>query len=140
MQSMTFEQLRAAHGAGRVAGVALKGKSGAFLVQIAIRSGGDAVLAMERSAQPLHFDTPLAAWNVLRENGIAVDQFDASEVDPSATALDAMRAMPQQTAHHQWLAEEMNASLEDARPNIPHDEVMAEMDAVLAGARVHTRA
>jgi len=39
MQSMTIEQLRAASDAGGVEGVTLKGQGGAFLVQIATRSG-----------------------------------------------------------------------------------------------------
>ena len=49
MQSMTIEQLRAASDAGGVEGVTLKGQGGAFLVQIATRSGAAALLAKARS-------------------------------------------------------------------------------------------
>ena len=49
MQSMTIEQLRAASDAGGVAGVTLKGQGGAFLVQIATRSGATALLTKART-------------------------------------------------------------------------------------------
>ena len=66
MQSMTIEQLRAATHAGGVAGVTLKGLGGAFLVEIATRSGAAALLAKARSNEPRRFGNPLAAV-VLRE-------------------------------------------------------------------------
>ena len=77
MQSMTIEQLRAATHAGGVAGVTLKGLGGAFLVEIATRSGAAALLAKARSNEPRRFGNPLAALNVLRDIGITVGQFDA---------------------------------------------------------------
>ena len=82
MQSMTIEQLRAATHAGGVAGVTLKGLGGAFLVEIATRSGAAALLAKARSNEPRRFGNPLAALNVLRDIGITVGQFDASAWNP----------------------------------------------------------
>ena len=61
MRSMTIEQLRAASNAGGVKGVLLKGQGGAFLVQIATRSGADALLAKARSTEPRRFGNPVAA-------------------------------------------------------------------------------
>lgn len=34
--------------------------------------------------------------------------------------------------HAQWLAAEIQAAIDDPRPSIPHDEVMARMDAQVA--------
>jgi hypothetical protein len=82
MQSMTIEQLRAVSDAGGIEDVTLKGHGGAFLVQITTRSGG-AVLAKARSTQPRRFGNPAAALNVLREVGITVGRFDASEWNPA---------------------------------------------------------
>ena len=148
MQSMTIEQLRAASNAGGVSGVTLKGQGGAFLVQIATRSGSGAVLSKARSTETLRFGYPLAALNVLRDIGITVGKFDASEYDPADKEPDAgnrgranaMRGAHEAAAYNQWLAGEIQASIDDPRPSIPHDEVMAEMDADIAALPKKKRA
>jgi len=148
MQSMTIEQLRAASDAGGVSGVTLKGEGGAFLVQIVTRSGSGAVLSKSRSTEPRRFGNPLAALNVLRDIGIMVGQFDASEYNPAEKAHDAgnrgraeaMRGAHEAAAYNQWLAGEIQASIDDSRPSIPHDEVMAEMDADIAALPKKKRA
>lgn len=140
MQSMTLEQLRAASDAGGVSGVTLKGKGGAFLVQIDTRSGGGAVLAKARSTEPRRFGNPAAALNVLRDIGITIGQFDASEWNPEEKEpaagirgrAAALREAHQSAAYNKWLAAEIQDAIDDPRPSIPHDEVMAEMDADIA--------
>ena len=140
MQSMTLEQLRAATDAGGVLGVTLKGRGGAFVVQIATRSGSGAVLSKARSTEPRRFGNPLAALKLLRDIGITVGKFDASEYDPADKKpdagnrgrADAMREAHEAAAYNQWLAAEIQASIDDPRPSIPHDEVMARMDARIA--------
>lgn len=148
MQSMTIEQLRAASNAGGVSGVTLKGQGGAFLVQIDTRSGSGAVLSKARSTEPRRFGNPLSALNVLREIGITVGQFDASEYDPADKEQDAgnrgranaMRGAHEAAAYNSWLASEIQASIDDPRPSIPDDEVMAEMDADIAALPKKKRA
>ena len=140
MQSMTLEQLRATASAGGVVGVTLKGQGGAFLVQIATRSGSGAVLSKARSTEPRRFGNPLAALNVLRDVGITVGKFDASEYDPTDKEqdagnrgrADAMREAHEAAAYNQWLAAEIQEAIDDPRPSVPHDEVMARMDARIA--------
>ena len=148
MKSMTLEQLRAASDAGGVSGVTLKGHGGAFLVHIATRSGTGAVLAKARSSEPRRFGNPLAALNVLRDIGITAGQFDASEWNPAQKEqnpgnrgrADAMREAHRAAAYSQWLAAEIRASIDDPHPSIPHDEVMAEMDADIAALETkHTK-
>lgn len=140
MQSMTIEQLRVASNAGGVAGVTLKAQGGAFLVEIATRSGFGAVLSKARSTEPRRFGNPLAALNVLRAVGITVGQFDVSEYHPADREpsagnrgrADAMREAHEAAAYNQWLNAEIHESIVDPRPSVPHDEVMARMDARLA--------
>src|SRR5574337_1616618 len=140
MQSMTIEQLRAASDAGGGSGVTLKGQGGAFLVQIATRSGAAALLAKARSNEPRRFGNPVAALNVLRDVGITVGRFDASEWNPDEkekTAgnrgrAEAMRKAHQAAAYSTWLATEIQEAIDDSRPSIPHDEVMARMNARIA--------
>ncbi len=38
-------------------------------------------------------------------------------------------------AHSQWLTAEIQAAIDDPRPSIPHEEVMARMNAQLARLR-----
>ncbi|EDL5919981.1 hypothetical protein L4X12_006701 [Pseudomonas aeruginosa] len=140
MQSMTLEQLRTASEAGGVSGVTLKGQGGAFLVQIATRNGSGAVLAKARSSEPRRFGNPATAINVLRDVGITIGQFDASEWNPaerepverSDSRAQALRKAHEAAAYNEWLAAEIQESIDDPRPSIPHDEVMARMDARIA--------
>ncbi|WP_109512388.1 hypothetical protein [Pseudomonas ovata] len=140
MQSMTLEQLRAASDAGGVSCVTLKGRGGSFLVQIDTLSGGGAVLAKARSTEARRFGNPAAALNVLRGIGITVGHFDASEWNPDekepAAGIRgrsaALREAHQSAAYNKWLAADIQASIDDPRPNISHDDVMAEMEADIA--------
>ncbi len=140
MQSMTIEQLRVAKAAGGVAGVKLRGQGGTFLVEIATRSGPAALLAKARSTEPRRFGNPTAALHVLRDVGITVGEFDARDWNPDEKLVtagnrgraEAMRKAHQAAAYTDWLAGEIQASIDDPRPNLSHDEVMAELDADVA--------
>lgn len=58
MHSMTLEQLRTTARSGGVASVTLKGQGGGFVVEIATRSGQDAILSKARSTEPRFFGNP----------------------------------------------------------------------------------
>ena len=38
-------------------------------------------------------------------------------------------------AHERWFREQVQAALDDSRPGIPHEQVMAEMRALIASKR-----
>ncbi len=140
MQSMTVEQLRATVGAGGVTGVTLKGQGGGFFVEIATRSGQDAILVKARTTEPRRFGNPTSALIVLRDVGIDVIQIDATDWNPDQKDMsrsrqnraDAMREAHEAAAYNQWLAAEIQEAIDDPRSSIPHDEVMAQMDARIA--------
>jgi len=140
MQSMTLEQLRAATDAGGVKGVTLKGLGGGFFVEIATRTGKDAVLSKARGSEPRRFGNPSSALLVLRGIGICVAKIDATHWDPEQKDLryqrasrgQALRDAHQAAAYNQQLADDIQASLDDPRPSLAHEEVMAEMDAEIA--------
>ncbi len=46
--------------------------------------------------------------------------------------VDSLPTAPEAAAYNQWLAAEVQAAIDDPRPSVPHDEVMARMDARLA--------
>ena len=140
MLSMTLEQLRATASAGGVVGVTLKGQGSGFFIEIATRSGQDAFLVKARSTEPRRFGSPNSALIVLRDLGIAIAQIDATNWNPDQKEVtqnrdsraQAMRQAHEAAAYNQWLAGEIQASIDDPRTSIPHDEVMAEMDADIA--------
>lgn len=159
MQSMTLEQLKVANHAGGVSGVTLKGQGGAFLVQIATRSGYGAVLSKARGSEPRRFGNPVAALSLLRDLGITVGQFDASDWNPDEKIVNSrddtraklLREAHEAVAYVRWLATELQEAIDDPLPNLSHDEVMTEMDAnigaltksvprKLAGKKLSTKA
>lgn len=147
MQSMTLEQLRTASDAGGVAGVTLKGQGGVFFVQIATKNGAGAVLAKARSSEPRRFGNPAAALNVLREVGITIGHFDASEWNPAerdpapgtSSRAEALRKAHQAAAYSEWLATEIQDAIDDSRPNFSHDDVMAEIEADIAAVEARKK-
>ena len=148
MQSMTLEQLRATASAGGVVGVTLKGQGSGFFMEIATRSGQDAFLVKARSTEPRRFGSPNSALIVLRDLGIAVAQLDATNWNPDQKEVtqnrdsraQAMRQAHEAAAYNHWLAGEIQASIDDPRPNLSHDEVMAEMEADIAALPKKKRA
>ncbi|MXS81006.1 hypothetical protein SAMN05216317_1481 [Nitrosomonas eutropha] len=140
MQSMTLEQLRATARAGGVVGVTLKGQGSGFFIEIATRSGQDAFLVKARSTEPRRFGSPNSALIVLRDLGIAVVRLDATNWNPDQKVVtqnrdsraQAMRQAHEAAAYNQWLAAEIQEAIDDPRPSVEHDEVMARMDARIA--------
>ena len=148
MLSMTLEQLRATASAGGVVGVTLKARGSGFFIEIATRSGQDAFLVKARSTEPRRFGSPNSALIVLRDLGIAIAQIDATNWNPDQKEVtqnrdsraQAMRQAHEAAAYNQWLAGEIQASIDDPRPSIPHDEVMSEMDADIVALQKSKRA
>ncbi|AZG10681.1 hypothetical protein EGT29_23950 [Pigmentiphaga sp. H8] len=141
MLSMTLEQLRTVSEVGGVTDVTLKGQGGAFLVQISTRNGSDAVLTKARSSEPRRFSNPAAALNVLRIAGITMGRFDASEWDPAAREpvarssdgrAQALRKAHEAAAYNSWIADEIQAAIDDPRPSTPHDDIMTRMETRVA--------
>jgi hypothetical protein len=140
MRNMTLEQLRATASAGGVVGVTLKGQGSGFFMEIATRSGQDAVLSKSRSTEPRRFGNPTSALVVLRDIGITVAQLDATDWNPDQKEItqsresraQAMREAHEAAAYGKWLAAEVQASIDDPRPSISHSEVMAEMETDIA--------
>src|SRR4030065_257571 len=140
MHTMTLEQLRATASAGGVVGVTLKGQGSGFFMEIATRSGQDAFLVKARSTEPRRFGSPNSALIVLRDIGIAVAQLDATNWNPDQKEVtqsresraQAMREAHEAAAYNNCLSRQIQASIDDRRPNLKHDEVMAEMDADIA--------
>jgi len=53
--------------------------------------------------------------------------------------VSEFETIEQEAAYTAWLQAKVAASLDDPRPPIPHDEVMGEMEAIIAAAEQHRR-
>ena len=54
-----------------------------------------------------------------------------AKLDPRASEFDSTEAAE---AYDAWFRAKVEAALADDRPSIPHDEVMAEMEAIIKTA------
>lgn len=58
-------------------------------------------------------------------------------MDPVLSPIESEFATVEEAAaYNVWFRAQVQASLDDTRPNIPHDQAMAEMDALIAEAQV----
>jgi len=70
-------------------------------------------------------------------NGKGNHQFQGSRHHMSAVLspiVSEFETEEQAASHDRWFRAQVQASLDDPRPSIPHDQVMAEMDALIAEA------
>ena len=58
----------------------------------------------------------------------------STPLDPIVSEFETQE---QADSYKRWFRERVQASLADPRPGIPHDEVMAEMDALIDAKRPH---
>lgn len=76
----------------------------------------------------------------MRALGIVVVQIDATHWDSSQKEVTlsresrakAMWGAHEAAAYNEWLASEIQASVDDKRPNVSHEEVLDEMEAEVA--------
>ncbi len=138
--TMTLDQLRATASAGGVVGVTLKGQGGGFFIEIDTRSGHGAVLTKARGSEPRRFGSPTPALVLLRELGIVVSKMDTTAWDPEQREMNqnsdnrakALREAHAAAAYSKWLASSIQASIDDPRPNVSNDDVMAILDGDIA--------
>jgi hypothetical protein len=136
MQTLTLEQLRATCHAGGVTSVTLKAEGSAFYVSIETRNGNDGVLVKTRSKEPRPFADPRKALVILRDMGISITKLDATHWNSQQEGISArrpdrakaMKKAHEAAAYNAWLEKEVQAAIDDPRPNIPHDEVMQRLD------------
>lgn len=56
---------------------------------------------------------------------------NARQLNPIVSEFDTQE---QASSYDRWFRAKVQASLDDPRPTIPHDQVMAEMDTIIAEA------
>lgn len=63
----------------------------------------------------------------------------AAHEHPLDPIVSEFETQEQADSYQRWFRERVQASLADPRPGIPHDEVMAEMDALINDIEVQHR-
>jgi hypothetical protein len=58
---------------------------------------------------------------------------------PLSPIVSEFDTVEQAESYDRWFRAKVQRSLDDTRPCIPHDQVMAEMDAIIAEAEKHQR-
>jgi hypothetical protein len=145
MKTMTLEQFRTAAHAGGVTDVTLAGEGSGFYVQIATRAAGRAVLAKARSTSPRRFANPAVAMQTIKNAGIASAKVELAQWSPEQKEItigrekqaEALRQAHEAAAYVKQLAAEIQEAIDDPAPSIPHDQMLAEMEAELAALERH---
>src|ERR1700692_4229942 len=116
--------VRGAHVVGRDGGWALAAKYGRT----------ERYLAATRSKQIRMFKRLETVVAYLREIGISQFDVDAADYDPSVTVraarpdrAEALKDAHQAAAYNKWFSAQIQESLDDPRPNVPHAQVQKEM-------------
>ena len=146
--SFDLAQATAAVKAGGVLSAILRAEKGAFYIELETREAGVAELVTSNGRERRTFREPGQALKVVRELGVATGRFALEEWDtraPKAKAWERpdqsthMRTKHQRAEHDaEFEADVLQALAEADDPSvakIPHEEVMADLDAVIADIR-----
>ncbi|MEZ2354615.1 hypothetical protein [Caballeronia sp. RCC_10] len=145
MKTLDVSQATAAAQAGGVLNAMLRADGGQFFIELETRTAGTAVLVTSNNRRPRAFRNPIKALEVIRELGLENGRFSLEAWRPAeaererASRPDRAEAMKQThsnaAAYEKWFREQVNESLDDPRPNVPHAQVKKEMADKKAGLR-----
>ena len=127
--------------AGAVRGAHIVGQSGGWAVLVKYGMH-ERPLAAQRSRQVRLFRKFETLVGYLK--GIGIARFDVDTADFDAVTIKtrirpdraiALKQAHEAAAYDAWFREQVQASIDDPRPSIPHEQVMAEVQAVIDAKR-----
>lgn len=131
--------------AGAVRGAHIVGQSGGWAVLVKYGMT-ERPLAAQRSRQVRLFRKFETLVSYLKDVGIARFDVDAVNYDPTtATAIrrpdraEALKRAHEAAAHDAWFREQVQASIDDPRPSIPHDRARSRLAVKKAALRQAAR-
>ncbi len=76
--------------------------------------------------------------HIVRVDGIDASQYSAASVHTKRRADSSarMKAAHEAAAYDKWFRAQVQESLDDPRPSIPHEEVMRDVRALIAKAKI----
>lgn len=120
--------------AGAVHGASIVGQPGGWSVVIQYGMTERALAAKRGAVRIFRKFETLVGY--LMDLGLANYQVDASQFDPvsprtgrtRADSAERLKNAHQAAAYAAWLTQEVQQAIDDPRPSIPHEEVMAEWE------------
>ena len=79
--------------------------------------------------------TAIPLTNRLRGTKPGGSMIDPSLIDPLCPVVSDLGPEEQAASYDRWFRAEVQASLDDPRPSIPHEQVMEEMNALMESMR-----
>lgn len=117
--------------AGAVKAASVVAQAGGWGVVVSYGTASRALAAKRGAVRIFRKFETLAGY--LKDIGIAQFQVDARQYDPEikptikrADAADRMRSAHEAANYKTWLAKEVQESIDDPRPSVPHAQVAAE--------------
>lgn len=118
--------------AGAVRGAVVVGQAGGWGVVIQYGMTERALAAKRGAVRVFRKFETLVGY--LKDIGITRYQVDASQFDPVAhkterkrvDAAERMKAAHEAAAYNEWLAKQVQESINDLRPNVSHEQVLAD--------------
>lgn len=141
MKTLDVSQARAAVEIGGILAANIRPHGSRFYVEFETRQG-PAVLVATNTRKPRAF-SPLKAFEAVRELGLDGGRYTLASWRPDEAEVDkprrpdraqAMKRVHEAAAYDKWFRGQVKASMEDERPNVPHDQVMEQVQALIDGA------
>jgi hypothetical protein len=126
--------------AGAVRSIHIVGQSGGWFVMV--RYGMiERPLTAQRTRQARLFRKFETLVSYLRTIGIVRFDVDAANYDPDTLKAkpdraEALKQTHEAAAYDKWFRAQVQASIDDPRPSIPHEQVMADTQALIDDKRL----
>lgn len=143
MKTFTFDQARSAALSGGVLSANLRPVGSKFALEFETRSGL-VMLITAVTKEVRRFGNPGKAFELVRELGLEGGRYSVAQWRPEERELDRatrpdranfLKAAHEAAAYTKWLKAEVQEAIDDTGPNIPHNEVMNDVRAIIANAR-----
>lgn len=140
MKTFTLDQARSAAASGGVLSANLRPVGSKFALEFETRAGV-VVLVTSVSKKAREFGNPAKAFEVVRDLGLEGGRYSVAQWRPEERELDratrpdksaALKATHEAARYDKWFRAQVQDSLDDPRPSIPHAQVMAETHALIS--------
>ena len=127
-----------------IQGASIIGQPGGWSVMLQLGSA-QKPLGVQRSDKPRTWRSLDSCMTYLRDelhivrvDGIDASQYSAASVHTKRRADSSarMKAAHEAAAYDKWFRAQVQESLDDPRPSIPHEEVMRDVRALIAKAKI----
>ena len=132
--------------AGAVRGAHVVGQAGGWAVLIKYGML-ERPLATQRGTGPRLFKKMETLVAYLKGLGLATFDVDAANYDPETLITqrrpdraDALKRAHEAAAHDEWFRQQVQEGIDDARPAMAHEDVMAKAQAVIDAAKANRAA